>query len=47
MSEIQKGAGHAFILIKSDIYGNVTEKLENETAQYFDQFNPNLKVKSN
>ncbi|MFI8650701.1 tyrosine-type recombinase/integrase [Bacillus velezensis] len=47
MSAIQKRAGHASRRITSDIYGHVTEKLENETAQYFDQFNPNLKAKSN
>ncbi|WP_343310867.1 hypothetical protein AAHT65_01355 [Bacillus atrophaeus] len=47
MSAIQKRAGHASRRITSDIYGHVTKKLENETAQYLDQFNPKFMVKSN
>ncbi|WP_396021497.1 tyrosine-type recombinase/integrase [Bacillus sp. YC2] len=47
MSAIQKRAGHASRRITSDIYGHTTEKLENETAGFFDQFNPKLNAKSN
>ncbi|WP_311379530.1 MULTISPECIES: tyrosine-type recombinase/integrase [Bacteria] len=47
MSAIQKRAGHASRRITADIYGHVTEKLENETAGFFDQYNPKLNAKSN
>ena len=40
MSAIQKRAGHASPQITSNIYGHVTEELENKTAEYFNQFNP-------
>ncbi|KJH55806.1 tyrosine-type recombinase/integrase [Bacillus licheniformis] len=40
LSAIQKRAGHSSHQITSDIYGHVTEKLENETVEYFNQFNP-------
>lgn len=40
LTAIQKRAGHSSHQITSDIYGHVTEKLENETVEYFNQFNP-------
>ncbi|MGW6102327.1 hypothetical protein ACWFOH_07655, partial [Bacillus subtilis] len=37
---IQRRAGHASARTTSDIYGHVTEKLENSTVKQFNQFDP-------
>lgn len=45
---IQRRAGHASARTTSDIYGHVTEKLENSTVKQFNQFDPrNLAQKNN
>lgn len=40
LSAIQRRAGHASARTTSDIYGRVTEKLENSTVKHFNQFDP-------
>ncbi|MEC3613106.1 tyrosine-type recombinase/integrase [Bacillus velezensis] len=40
LSAIQRRAGHASARTTSDIYGHVTEKLENSTVKHFNQFDP-------
>ncbi|MEC3587887.1 hypothetical protein P9125_08055 [Bacillus mojavensis] len=40
LSAIQRRAGHASTRTTSDIYGHVTEKLENSTVKHFNQFDP-------
>ncbi|XYQ02823.1 hypothetical protein ACS7OT_02510 [Bacillus safensis] len=40
INAIQKRAGHASAKTTSDIYGHVTSKLEFNTAEHFNRFDP-------
>lgn len=40
INAIQKRAGHASAKTTSDIYGHVTNKLEFNTAEHFNHFDP-------